>query len=104
MAKVVDITEKLSFDENPVMVIGGNKLEVKSDADVMLKIVGIFSSSNGNDMQAVSDALELIFDKDDLQKILSMEKNGKKLSAKSLMVIIQEAVSLVMGDNEPGEQ
>ena len=41
--KIVDITEKLSFDENPVLKIKDVTVEVNSDAATVLKIMGIFS-------------------------------------------------------------
>ena len=38
MARKVDITEKLSFEGNPSLVIKGKVLEVNADAPTMLKI------------------------------------------------------------------
>lgn len=35
MAKIVDISEKLSFDENPILKIGDLEVEVNSDAETM---------------------------------------------------------------------
>ena len=32
MSKIVDITDKLTFDENPKLVIKGKELEVNADA------------------------------------------------------------------------
>lgn len=101
MAKVVDITEKLEFDENPVLKIGTVEAEVNADAETVLRMMGVFES--GNDMQAVSQAMNLIFKPEDVKAICSLKRGGKKLSARSLMAIIQEAMSLVMGEDEPGE-
>ena len=36
--KIVDITEKLSFDENPVLKIKDVTVEVNSDAATVLKL------------------------------------------------------------------
>ena len=47
--------------------------------------------------------MELIFSPEDVEKICKMEKDGKKLSANSLMTIIQSAMELVMGEDK-GEQ
>lgn len=41
MAKTIDITDKLAFDENPKLVIKGKELEVNADATTVLKIMGI---------------------------------------------------------------
>ena len=46
MAKVVDITEKLSFDENPVLKIKDIEVEVNADAKTMLGIMGEFKTKS----------------------------------------------------------
>ena len=43
MAKIVDITEKLSFEGNPRLKIKGRELEVNADAPTMLKVMGLMS-------------------------------------------------------------
>ena len=40
MARKVDITDKLTFDGNPFLVIKGKELEVNADAPTMLKVMG----------------------------------------------------------------
>lgn len=40
--KIVDITEKLNFDENPVLKVKDVTIEVNSDAATVLKIMGLF--------------------------------------------------------------
>ena len=103
MAKTIDITDKLCFDENPKMIIAGEEIEVNADAEAMIRLMSVFR--NGiNDMAAIGEALSLIFGEKDLKKIGSIKKNGKKLSARSLMNIIEEATNLIMGESEPGEQ
>ena len=102
MAKKIDITDKLEFEENPVMQVGTLEVEVKADAETMLRIMGVFT--NNSDLQAVSEAMNLIFAPEDVEKICELKKGGKKLSAKSLMTIVHEAMGLVMGEDEEGEQ
>lgn len=102
MAKRIDITDKLEFEENPVMQVGTLEVEVKADAETMLRLMGVFA--NNSELQAVSEALNLIFSPEDVEKICELKKGGRKLSAKSLMTIVQEAMSLVMGEDEEGEQ
>ena len=93
MAKIVDITEKLCFEENPVMQIGTLEVEVNADAETMLRLMGAFG--NKGELQAVEEALNLIFKPEDVEKICNIKKGKKKLSAKSLMVIVEEAMNLV---------
>lgn len=46
MARKVDITDKLSFEENPSLVIKGKVLEVNADAPTMLKVMGLMSADD----------------------------------------------------------
>lgn len=45
MAKVVNITEKLEFESNPIMEIGTLEVEVKADAETMLRLMGILQKT-----------------------------------------------------------
>lgn len=100
MAKTVNITDKLEFDANPILVIGTTEVEVNADAETMLRLMGVFSDKS--ELQAVGEALNLIFNPEDVEKILAIKKGGKKLSAKSLMTIVESAMALVM-DEDQGE-
>ena len=101
MAKKINITDKLNFESNPIIVIGDLEVEVKSDAETMLRLMGAFAEHS--ELQAVGEALNLIFSPEDVEKLCKMEKDGKKLSFNSLRSIIQAAMELVMGENK-GEQ
>lgn len=100
MTKRINITDKLCFEENPVMEIETLDVEVKADAETMLRLMGVFAEKT--ELEAVGEALNLIFPPQDVEAICNLERNGKKLSAKSLMTIVQAAMSLVIGD-EQGE-
>lgn len=97
MAKVVDITDKLSFEENPKLKIKDVEVTVNADAETMLRIMGSFG--NKTELQASLEAYELMFSEKDRRQIAKT-----KLSAKDLMTLIQEAMSLVMGGDSEGEQ
>lgn len=45
MAKCIDITEKLSFDKNPALIIKGRKFIVNADAGTMLEIMGFLKKA-----------------------------------------------------------
>lgn len=97
MAKKIDITEKLSFDENPVLVIRGTEYEVNADATTMLEIMGLFG--NKPETEAAMLAYEKMFSEKDRKIIEKM-----KLPFKDLMVIIEAAMNLIQGaDEESGE-
>lgn len=98
MAKVINITDKLEFEANPILEVGTIEVEVNADAETMLRLMGIFAE-NG-ELEAIGKAMELIFKPEDVKAICNLERNGKKLSAKSLVTIVQEAMNLVMGESE----
>lgn len=93
MARVVDITDKLKFDEKPVLKIGKVEIEVNNEAEVMLKVMAAMQTKG--EMDAVLECSELLFD----------EKNKKKLdklhlSLKDYMTFIQEAMEVIQSDEE----
>lgn len=97
MAKVVDITDKLSFDGNPKLVIKGTELEVNADAPTMLKVMGLLDMKDINPKD-VMEAFNMLIPEESRKKIEKM-----KLSFADLMVVVQEAVGLVVGDASAGE-
>ncbi len=96
MAKIVDITDKLSFDENPKIKIKDVEVTVNADAETVLKIMGAFS--NEKEVQASLEAYNLLFSERDRKKLA-----GLKLPAKALMTLIQEAMSIALGEDGSGE-
>ena len=96
MAKVVDITDKLSFDENPKIKIKDVELEVNADAESMLKLMG--SLVTKNEAEATMEAYELLFSEEDRTKIADM-----KLPFKDFKTLIESAIDIVT-DEEVGEQ
>ena len=96
MAKIVDITDKLSFDGNPKLVIKGKELEVNADAPTMLKVI---LRNDDPGVQEVLDAYDMMF-----QEKTRNEIDKMKLSFRDLMIVVQEAVSLITGDVGTGEQ
>ena len=75
MAKVVDITEKLSFDENQIMQIGTLEVEVNADAETV-RLMGAFG--NKGELQAVEEALNLIFKPEDVERRSAISKKERK--------------------------
>ena len=93
MGKVVDITDKLSFDGNPTLVVKGKKLEVNADAPTVLKVMNFMQKENVNDMEVVSAMYQLIFPEKSRTEIDKL-----KPSISDWMIIIQEAMALVTGE------
>ena len=98
MAKTIDITEKLNFEESPVLVVKGEKIHVNDDAVTMLAVMQLM----GGDSPSVNDvmgAYEKLFPEED-RKVM---ENKLKLKFSALMTVIAEAVALISGDLNQGE-
>lgn len=94
MAKVVDITDKLSFDENPALVIKGKRLEVNADAPTMLKIMNLMTAE-GVEIEQIGEAYELVFPEKSRKEI-----DRLKLSVNDWTTVVMEAMNLILGDDK----
>lgn len=99
MARVMDITEKLTFDGNPKLVIRGKEIEVNADAPTMLKVMALMGNDDPG-AKDIMDAYDLLFPDKSKKEIDKL-----KLGFQDFIVLVQEAVQLVVGgDGEPGER
>lgn len=98
MARKVDITDKLTFEGNPVIVIKGKELEVNADAPTILQVMGLVADDPGP--KEIVSMYNLIFPDKARKEIDKM-----KLGFSDLVTVINEAVRLVTGeDTDQGEQ
>lgn len=98
MSKIVDITDKLAFDENPKLVIKGKEMEVNADAATVLKIMGILGDGDNVQPNDVVKMYELIFSDADRKKIDKM-----KLQFADFQTLVFSAINLITGEEESGE-
>lgn len=97
MAKRVDITDKLSFDGNPSLVIRGEEVEINADAPTMLKVMNLLSE-DASEVGQINEAYELVFPAESRKRIDEM-----KLSFNDWIIVVEEAIALVTGDSASGE-
>ena len=94
------LTEKLKFDENPVIEVKGKKLTVNADAETVLQLLDILQTRG--ETQAAIEAFELLFSEKDKKTI-----KGLKLQFKDYITLLTAAVDLALGEDpdkeEPGE-
>ena len=95
MAKIVDISEKLNYEENPIIKVKDKEIEVNTDAATMLKIMGILSDNENAGPKEVMAMYDLIFSKQERQKIEQL-----KLNFKDFQTLIYAAVNLVTGEDD----
>ena len=93
MGKVVNLTEKLELDSNPLIRIQDKEFEVKADARTVLEVLGLFEGKK--DVEASMGAYEKLFSKEDRKEMDQMH-----LSFSDLMTVIKEAVMLATGTSE----
>ena len=97
MAKKVDITEKLSFDGNPVLVVKGHDLEVNADAATVLKVMGVLGEESTP--KQVLDMYNLIVPDKTRKEIENL-----KLSFNDLQILVSSALNLITGEaDDAGE-
>jgi hypothetical protein len=95
MGKVVNITDKLDF-ENPKIVIKDEEYEIHADAENMIKVMGLMSDENANNVENMMSAGKLLFGENNFDKLC------KGLPFRSFATVVQTAMSLAAGeDDEP---
>ena len=94
MARVVDITDKLTFDGNPSLKIKGKLLEVNADAPTMLKVMGVLSREDPGPNE-IMEAYNLILPEKSRKEIEKL-----KLGFQDLLIVVQAGGGLVTGGDE----
>jgi hypothetical protein len=99
--KRIDITDKLNFEESPVLVIKDQELALNDDAITMLKIMSVFEDSEQPTIKEIIEVFDLIFTQESKDKLAALG-----LKAKDFSTIVEEAMNLITGeveDEQPGE-
>jgi len=91
-----NLTEKLKFDEDPVLQIGDEEITVRSDAEVLLSIMDAMQGKG--ELAAVREACSLIFSEEDQKKLSKM-----KLKTDDFITVIRTAIALALGE-DPDEE
>ncbi|MFS9058965.1 hypothetical protein [Streptococcus infantis] len=100
MSKVIDITEKLNFEENPKLKIKDAEIEVNTDATTVLTLMQTIGDEEGTpSAKKMMEMFELIFPENSRKTLDEMHLNFADLTT-----VIEAAMTLVMGEEEAGEQ
>ena len=100
MSKVIDITEKLNFEENPKLKIKDAEIEVNTDATTVLTLMQTVGDEEGApSAKKMMEMFELIFPENSRKTLDEMHLNFADLTT-----VIEAAMTLVMGEEEAGEQ
>lgn len=98
MSKIIDITNKLNFEEKPKILVKGTEIEVNNDAISFIKTVALFDSENDISSSDILSALELLFDEENREKIAKLH-----LSFVDLSTLIRTATDLIADEDSEGE-
>ena len=98
MGKVIDITEKLNFEESPKIKIKDIEIEVNSDARTVLQIMQLIGDGKDITPKDINSMYELIFNEAERKKIDKI-----KLQFKDFQSLIMAAINVVTGDEKVGE-
>ena len=78
MSKIIDITDKLSFEENPKIKVKDIEIELNSNALDQFKIIKLMSGDMSD--ETMNELLEVLFaTKDDTKKVRALNLNMKDL-------------------------
>ena len=96
-----DLTEKLRFDEDPKLVIRDTVLTVRSDAEVVLKLMDVMGQKG--EVAGAAEAMELLLSKADQKKLSAL-----RLKLDDYLEVLKAAIQLAMGADpeenaQPGE-
>nr|DAH30458.1 MAG TPA: hypothetical protein [Caudoviricetes sp.] len=98
MSKIIDITNKLNFEEKPKILVKGTEIEVNDDAISFIKAIALFDSEDGVKTSDILSALELLFDEENREKIAKLH-----LSFVDLSTLIRTATDLIADEDSEGE-
>ena len=93
MSKIIDITDKLNFEERPRFTVKGVEFEANNDAVTIIKVTALLEDEGD-----LLKTYDLLFDKENQQIIESM-----KLNMDDFMTLIYEVATSVVNGNEDPE-
>lgn len=93
---IYNLTEKLKFNNDPVLTIKDTELTIKSDAEVVLKLMDVLS--NKGEIAGAVETMNLLLSPADQKKL-----NGLHLKTEDYIMVMQTAVQLAMGA-DPDEE
>lgn len=95
MSKVIDITEKLNFEENPKIKVGKKEYEVNADATSMLQVMQLLGDVDNITPKDIISIYDILFSKEEREKI-----NKLKLKFSDFTTLVMSAIEVVTGEQQ----
>lgn len=92
MSKLIDITDKLNFEEKPSVRVKNVDLAINNDAVSMLKVAALFEDGNGKSKDVI-EMYHLLFDESEREKIEKLKLNMHDFNA-----LINESTKIATDD------
>ncbi len=93
--KVIDITEKLNFEEKPKIKIRDVEITINNSAETVLKAMPLL---NKGKTENILEVISLLVPKDNMEKLSKLD-----LSFEDFTIFIESAIKLITGSSEEGE-
>ena len=90
MGKVFDITDKLKYEESPIIKIKDKEIQVNDDAVTMVKVMG--KLGDNVTPKEIVEMYELLIPEEDRKKIDKM-----KLNFEDFQVVVKAAINAATG-------
>ncbi len=90
------LTDKLNFEDNPILKVKDKELEIQADAETVLKLMDILQEKG--ETAASVDAINILFNDKDRKKIKDL-----KLSFNDYVILINTSISLALGEDPDSE-
>lgn len=99
MSKIIDITDKLNFEEKPQFKIKNTVVSANNDAVTLLKIISIFEDGKGAiTTGGILKMFELLFDEKNKEKV-----NKLSLTLNDFSTFIITVAEEIIGKDDEGE-
>lgn len=90
-----DITEKLNFNGNPIIVVNKTEIEVNADATAVLKLMGLLGDGDDVTPKMIVEMYEIVFNEKERDKIKKLN-----LNTEDFQTVVMEAIDLITGETE----
>lgn len=100
MSKIIDITNKLNFEEKPIIKVKDVEIKANNDAVTMLKVIALFDESGeGESVKDILNIYNLLFDEENRKKVESL-----KLSFEDFSTLVMESAQFIANNGEESDE
>lgn len=98
MSKLIDISDKLNYEEKPKIKVKDIEVSANNDAITVLKVVSIIEDGDKMNLSDILKIYDMLFDEENQKKIDSL-----KLDMKDFTTFIMETVKILSNNNQENE-